>query len=591
MQRIVFIALSLTILSWLFGCWSVASLISGVANANTFTNMDTFTSPLDSSNLKSLLSLPLSESKALLSRLPKERQRAVLRQLAAATQLKTTPEPTPTMQAMRQANLEAYYPHRLSRRQKTFLDLPDYEAFYGGAAFGCKTDALLAGALEFVHVPRYRAIIFRRVSPRLQEIIDRSIEWIGDKASWNQQRSRWTFPSGAKLQFGHMQHELDKYNFKTFEYQYCAFDELTEFTETQYLYMFSRVRRPKCQLHPERDPACPTCTVAFELSQVPLRIRSASNPDGEGREWVKKRFVSDEAADAIFSGEYGDLYYNTFEKEGRTFRIPFVPSRSEDNPGGDIESYKRDSLAPLDHVTRKRLEFGDWKTRPDSPIKSEWLRHYLMRGEIIAQLGPDGTPTGQVIDSRECHRFATIDTAGTDRLKAEEKRGKPPSYSVIAIWDWWPKIDALCLRHIARDRVGWNQLKGLALATLSEWGVRRVAIENAHFGPTLAAELGAFQVEMQATQLPGMADGYRGAKYERAAASGLLVRIENGQLLLPIEKSKWRTEYEAELLGWNGTSDEITDQIDVSSHAAWRAKRLRASSQPIVIDGLTFKRA
>ena len=46
-------------------------------------------------------------------------------------------------------------------KQIEFMQRPEYEALYGGAAGGGKSDAMLAEALRQVNVPNYRGIIFR----------------------------------------------------------------------------------------------------------------------------------------------------------------------------------------------------------------------------------------------------------------------------------------------------------------------------------------------------------------------------------------------------------------------------------------------
>jgi hypothetical protein len=476
-----------------------------------------------------------------------------------------------------EANIREYYPYTLSERQRTFLSLKDYEAFYGGAAGGGKSDALLAAAIQYVHVPGYRAIIFRRHSNQLEDLTQRSLEWWSEKAEWSQQKLRWTFPSGAMLYFGHMQYDVDKFKYKGPAFQFVGWDELTEFLRSQYIYLFSRVRRQQCQLHKlEPDPDCRTCQRVKQLSKVPLRVRSASNPDGEGREWVKARFVSDEAANAISSGEYGKLYWNEFE--GR--KIPFVPSRVEDNPGLDTKSYIEESLSALNPVERARLRAGDWNVRENGVVSLSWLRYYTMRGQIINILGDDGktlTDANGVqcaVDERECRRFATVDTAGTTDDKEAAKKGRY-SWSVVAIWDLLPAKfgTKLCLRHIWRKQVEWDGLKAGVRSVLNEWNPRTVIIENKHFGPPLIAEL------RSSYSVRGIEPGQKG-KYERA--TDFLNMLEKHQVYFPQFDTDWLPTYQNELLSWRGEKDETNDQIDVSSYAAMEVQG--GSSQTLKVD-------
>lgn len=488
-------------------------------------------------------------------------------------------DPKVVQQQARQRNLREYYPHELSERQKRFLGLDEYEAFYGGAAGGGKSDALLAAALEYVHVPGYRAIIFRRTCPNLDDLIERTHEWLHGKADWTQQKLRWRFPSGATLRFGHMQHDADKFNYKGPAFQFVGWDELSEFLETQYGYLFSRIRRPECQKHkPQFDPQCQTCQFSKHLAQVPLRVRSASNPDGEGRLWVRKMFVSDEAADAICSGVYGDLYYN--EYNGR--RIPMVPSRIEDNPGLDQESYIRESLDRLDPISRARLRVGDWRVQAAGLIRAEWLRYYTMRGQHIQLLGIDGRVCDQV-DERECQRIVTIDTAGTSEDKDREAKGKPHSWSVAQVWDYLPSRYGrkMVLRHQWRERVNFPDLKERVRTVNREWRPSRLVVERAHFGDPLYYDMRNEGLPFETIDPAGK------GKAERA--KDLFTMLDSGEVFLPHRNNPgagaFLGELESEWLSWQGTKDEVADQIDPASYAATLCGQATSSWGGVIFSG------
>lgn len=224
--------------------------------------------------------------------------------------------------------LKRYWPNlwSVSAPQAAFLVLDDFEAFYGGAAGGGKSDALLAAALQYVDAPNYAALILRKTFRQLDlpdSIMSRSKEWLMphrvNGVQWNDDAKRWTFPSGATLTFGYLDHDNDVYNYQGPAFQFVGWDELTQFEEKPYKYLFSRTRRRKD-------------------SDIPIRHRSASNPGGIGHKWVFDRFVSKE----------------TREKES-----VFIPAKVDDNPGLDVAEYKQ-SLSYLPETLQQQLLDGDW---------------------------------------------------------------------------------------------------------------------------------------------------------------------------------------------------------------------------------------
>jgi hypothetical protein len=103
-----------------------------------------------------------------------------------------------------------YCPHRLWPKQRAFLELNCLEAFYGGAAAGGKSEALLMAALQYVHVPGYAALILRKDTQRLRlagGLIPRSFEWFANQPGvrWKSLDRRWTFATAgapASISFG-----------------------------------------------------------------------------------------------------------------------------------------------------------------------------------------------------------------------------------------------------------------------------------------------------------------------------------------------------------------------------------------------------
>jgi len=96
----------------------------------------------------------------------------------------------------------------------------------------------------------------------------------------------------------------------------CGFDELTEFPELWYTFLFTRLRKTK-----DID--------------VPLRMRSATNPGGIGHVWVYDRFVNE-----------------------KTRQAPFVPSFLSDNP--HIDDTYLEALDKTDQLTRDQVKHGLW---------------------------------------------------------------------------------------------------------------------------------------------------------------------------------------------------------------------------------------
>lgn len=228
------------------------------------------------------------------------------------------------------------------------------EALYGGAAGGGKSDCALAEALRQVEIPHYRGLILRKTYPQLSELIDRSTELYRSAfrgAKYNESKHVWTFPSGAKIFFGSMQHTRDRVNYQGKRYDFIDFDELTQFTFDEYSYLFSRNR-----------PNGPGTR---------CYMRAQANPGGIGHGWVKERFITPAPPMTTIWETVKIRFPDGHEEERRKPRI-FVPSTIFDNPillRNDPDYLTR--LASMPEAEKQALLYGDWNTFAGQ-VFTEW---------------------------------------------------------------------------------------------------------------------------------------------------------------------------------------------------------------------------
>ncbi len=249
-------------------------------------------------------------------------------------------------------------------RQAVFMARPEYEALYGGAAGGGKSDALVIEALRQVHIPHYKALILRKTYPQLRELIDKTLRYYPrafPAARYNASCHTWTFPGGAKVIFGSMNRQEDRIQYQGQAYDFIAFDELTHFTWEEYSYLFSRNR-----------PNGPGTRVY---------IRATANPGGVGHGWVKERFIT--AAPPMTPIVQTVTWREPDGREQtREQRRIFVPSSVWDNPAllrNDPLYVQR--LASMPEAESRALLYGDWDTF-SGQVFTEWRNdpaHYADR--------------------------------------------------------------------------------------------------------------------------------------------------------------------------------------------------------------------
>ncbi|MFA4901020.1 MAG: phage terminase large subunit [Brevundimonas sp.] len=271
--------------------------------------------------------------------------------------------------------------------QTEFLSLGCFEALYGGQAGGGKTASLAVDALRYVgqgHGAAYQAVIFRRTYEDLKRTVLLETHTVYPRLGgrYNAQDHCWRFPAGELIWLGYCEHEFDVLHWQGTQLQFVGWDELTQFTESQYLYLFSRVR---------------------SVRGIPGRVRAATNPGGPGHDWVFKRWgpwldpehsVQANPGQVVYFAPRGD------DEEGEDI-VPrthpdalgrcFVPAALSDNTHlrGDKQYGQR--LNRLDPVTRAQLKDGNWLIKPGKgmlfkrgwfaiedciPQATRWIRYW-----------------------------------------------------------------------------------------------------------------------------------------------------------------------------------------------------------------------
>ena len=154
--------------------------------------------------------------------------------------------------------------------QMDFLSSPADIVVGGGAAGAGKTFALLMEVLRNTDNGGFGAIIFRRTSPQitleggLWDSSSKLFMSLDSPPVPVESKYRWIFPSGAKLQFRHLQYDSNRFDYQGSEIPLIGFDELTHFSEKQFFYLLSR-NRSTCGVRPY--------------------VRATTNPQSFG--WVK----------------------------------------------------------------------------------------------------------------------------------------------------------------------------------------------------------------------------------------------------------------------------------------------------------------
>jgi len=312
---------------------------------------------------------------------------------------------------------------------------------YGGQAGGGKSDLLL-GLASSEHK---RAIIFRRNYKLLRPLVDRLADVIGSRDGLNESLYRWRRPDNQQIEFGAMQYEHDKQDYRGNPHDYYAFDEVTEFTESQVRFVIGWLRT----------------TVPKQRLRVVLTFNP---PDNEEGQWVIDFFGPWLKEDHPNPAQSGEIRYfamvdgkevevengEPFEHGGEEI-VPmsrtFIRARLDDNQYLAHDNAYKSVLQSLPEPMRSQLLKGIfglkaaddiWQVIPTSWIQAAQARWLVtekpdlaMRaaGVDVARGGKDFTTIGRLygVWFDEMIKYPGIQTDDGDKAAELIMRDVPPT--------------------------------------------------------------------------------------------------------------------------------------------------------------------
>ena len=260
--------------------------------------------------------------------------------------------------------------------QTQFLSCPADIAIFGGAAGGGKSYALLLEPLRHINVKDFSGVVFRRTLADVRKpgsIWDTSVGLYGELgAKPRLDTFTWQFPKGAKIVFGHLEHDTTVLDWQGAQVPFIAFDELTHFSRSQFFYLLSR-NRSTCGVRPYVRATTNPDADSWVAELIAWWIDPETGLPIPSRAGVLRWFARD--GDAIIWGDSAEEV-SARVAGSQPKSLTFIPAKLEDNailmaadPG-----YRANLLA-LPVVERERLLGGNWKIKPAAGLyfKREWF--------------------------------------------------------------------------------------------------------------------------------------------------------------------------------------------------------------------------
>lgn len=296
------------------------------------------------------------------------------------------------------------------------------ELLYGGQAGGGKSDLIIGLSLT----AHQRSLVLRRTNAEASKLFDRYEQVIGHAVGKNEQKG-WRI-DGRIIDIGGAQLEKDKQKRKGIPHDLKAWDELVDFSESQYLFVntWNRSTDPtqRCRIVATTNPPTTPEGMWVVRRWAPWLDPTHPNPAKPGElRWFTTISGKDTEVDG--PGPHDDGYGKEVMAKSRTF----LRSRLADNPDLTQTADYQNTLNALPEELRAAFAEGKFeaglKDQPLQIIPTVWIRAAMERwepkppaGVPMCGIGVDCSGGGKdpmITQARYDGWFATpIETPGKD---------------------------------------------------------------------------------------------------------------------------------------------------------------------------------
>jgi hypothetical protein len=314
---------------------------------------------------EALRGLDLNQAKEALAKMPAEAQEALIADaLAMTSDFVWVPNPGP--------QTDCYY-------------CEAEETLFGGEPGGGKSQVLIGLALT----THERSLLLRRTGKEASKFVSEIEEILGSRDNFNGKDDQWRLPNGKVIDHGGCQHEDDKQKYKGTPHDLIGFDELTDFSLSQYMFIKqwnrTTTRGQRCRVVASSNG--PSTAAGLWVVERWAAWLDPKHPNPADSGEIRWYLVNDEGKEEEVEGP------GPYKVLGRTVYAmsrTFIRSKLDDNPDLAETNYGS-ALMNQSGDNRKAYALGDFtgglEDAPNQAIPTSWVTEAMERWGPVPPVG------------------------------------------------------------------------------------------------------------------------------------------------------------------------------------------------------------